>query len=172
MTEQEKRAEVWAQEQTAYEYLQQALHAGWTATRTKGEFDDWDVTVTNNTTGKKVLVENKIRNIDADYVRNEGAMVNVDKVERIQEQSLSAYIIQYFWRNNETYKWSTDESDSWKQQEMWARENSWTDRKAKKWRYLLPMDDEHRLWNVDLSDYAERYEYNYSIGLQLYATRV
>lgn len=165
-TEQEQKAEVWAKEQTAYEYLLQAVKVGWSATRTEGEFDDWDVTITKNDTGKTVLVENKLRNIDADYVRDDGAMINKDKVDRIKAMNLTAFIVQYFWKDNETYKWCTDESDTWEMRLMWTKENSWSEKKVLKWRYLLPMDDAHRMWTVDLSDYNERYTNNYKIAIE------
>lgn len=179
LTEQEKRAEVYAKEQTAMEYIQQIVHDGWTPTRTIGEFADWDVTITNGRTGKKVLVENKIRNVDADDYRDEGALVDVAKVEKVKAVGHTAYVNQYFWKNNEAYSWPMSESENWqengwKKVQRWCTEHSWDDKtnKVLKWVYLLPMDEKHRLWNIDLSDYTERYEYNYRTGMEKYAQGV
>lgn len=182
LTAQEKKAYVYANEQTGMEFTRRMVgKPEWTATRTKGEFAVWDVTITNSQTGKEVLIENKIRDVDADQYRDEGALVDVDKVEKVRAHGYEAFVTQYFYLNNETYRWSMSEADDWKRNgwkkvKRWCYEHSWDKgnekKKVLKWVYLLPMDEKHRVWNIDISDCQDLRRHYYSVGLQLYATRV
>lgn len=176
-TEQEKWAEVYAKEQTGLEFARRTVtKPDWTLTRTKGVYADWDVTITHETTGKEVLVENKIRNKDANLVRWEGALIDVDKVEKVRELGFTAYVNQYFYINNETYSWPMSEAENWKENgwkkvQRWCRKSTFDATKVLKWVYLLPMDEKHRVEDVDISDYWKLYKHNYEVGMELYAAR-
>lgn len=182
LTEQEKKAYVYANEQTAMEFVRRMVKKPeWVPTRTVGEYADWDVTVTNDRTGKEVLIENKIRNVDADDYRDEGALVDVEKVEKVRANGHTAYVNQYFHLNNETYSWPMSEAENWKENgwkkvKRWCYEHSWDvgdpTKKVLKWVYLLPMDEKYRVLDIDISDCQDLRKNYYAEGLKRYAKGV
>ena len=158
MTEREKSDIVYAREMSAFSYFLQMLPDGWTATRTPGEFDGFDLWTTNNT--ETIAVENKVRDKDADEVRDGGCLINKEKIDNLIATGGKAAVVQYFWKNNETYVWSISERDTWRTGTIWVKKKNWDDSPyVQREVYYMPMDAKHRRKNVDLRDYQARYNH-------------
>lgn len=140
-------------EELGFEWLKQIIHEGWTATRTKNKYDRWDATLTKG--DKVVYVENKIRDYNADNFKDEGAIVDEPKINKLYDLG-NSFIIQYFPVSLEYYIWPVNDRDKWRKDMRWSRKNNQTYDKVLKSVYYLPMTDEYRrIIDFDISGYYE-----------------
>lgn len=146
-----------AREETAEYFLKKILKPEWEMSHTQNRTDKWDLTVTDGNT--TFYTETKIRDIDAEKIKKEGAVIDADKVDFLEKKG-KALIIQLFWKNNEVYVWNVAEKNRWQTGEKTVNRDNFSSVKVTKPFYFLPMDDEH-VRPLDMSDYAEIFKNNY-----------
>lgn len=138
-----------AKEATAEYYVNQIIKDGWTVTHTPNKYDTYDLNITDGNT--VFYTETKIRDINPyDYI-DEGALVDVTKIDGLSERGKSL-MVEFFPITNEAYVWNVADKRQWKVGERTTRKTNYTQKTVKKKVYYLPFDDINRR-NVDMSDY-------------------
>ena len=146
-----------AREATAEEYLNRIKKDGWQVTHTENRVEKWDCTVTNGFF--TYYVETKLRDIPSEKVKQEGAMIDCEKVNTLVEKG-NGLVVQFFWKSDEVYIWDVRERGSWKIGNRLLNHDSFSDKKIYKCVYYMPMDDRH-LKKLDMSDYLAIYNKYY-----------
>lgn len=150
--------EVYAREMTAEYYLNKMLKTGWTATHTDKRITKWDITVTNGQTD--IFLETKIRDINPEDYKDEGALIDAYKVDFLDSLGKSG-IVQFFPDYNVAYCWPVSEKDMWKKEERYCRKDNFLKDKVKKEVYYMPMDEKHKR-SVDMTDYNQIFDFYYN----------
>lgn len=156
MTDEEEIIEKKALELTAQHYLDKMMKSGWTSTHTEKRFDHWDVTISNGK--QEFYTETKIRFVNPDDYKDEGALIDEYKVNFLQALGMSI-IVQFFPCCDVAYVWPLSEKDTWKQGEKWCKKTHYTNDRKKKKVWYMPFDTKHKRY-VDMSDYEEVFNEN------------
>ena len=107
-----------AKERVAFRYTEKFLNKyGFTCVRTQGKYDPWDVTAIKD--GQILLVENKIRDVDLAFYKDEGVLVDYSKaVELIKssretalrfETPCAPILMEWFWVDNQMVVFNLDD---------------------------------------------------------------
>lgn len=147
-----------ANERVAFGYFSELLaiqSPNWTATHTKGIYDRWDVTATDGS--RNIAIETKIRHYNVASIKDEGAIIDISKVDNLKENGEGAVVL-FFERSNATYVWNVNESDQWTIGTKITRKNNYSIGTGIDSVYYLPLDERHHRKNApDLTDYWDRY---------------
>ncbi len=151
-------------ERIGFRYFQEmtaTIAPEWTITHTKNKYERFDITVTNGI--RSFIVDTKVRKYYVASIKDEGAFIEVGKVNELIKKGVGALVF-FFVRDNKTYVWKLSERNKWRgPEDREMRVNNYSDETTTKPVYYMPLDDEHLAkTQPDISNYFNEYDEMFS----------